>query len=291
MGTETPVIVTPADGASYAPNRTPDFVIDFSNAPYGTYDWSVKNGDQLLHGGTVVYEAGDASTKDVQTLTDIEGGFITATVTGPTGTVTSTFDAGVVVDPGPYACVIDVPEQVRVVSPMTAVYARFYHCAGWTLNWAIRHQVGSKAVKYGTLGVKDGRSIGPWRYRDSWPTGRYLVQPPAITGPNSTQMSVKFGSRVTLAASAKTASHFKLSGDVSRYVASIDGWHGWADHAVAISYKNCVSGCQWRYLRTTRTDAIGHFALSSTSSLVRYWRATVADTSSVWGSKSASIMR
>ncbi|MFL6172273.1 MAG: hypothetical protein ACJ716_05215 [Marmoricola sp.] len=292
VGTGKPAIVTPEDGVNYPAYATPDFVVNFADAPYGSYYWSVTDdANQVLYSGTVMYAAGDPATKDLQSLSGLAYTFWTASVTGSTGTVSSYFSAGPIADPPPYACTIEVPAQVRVISPITAVYARFHHCRGWDMKWAVRHRVGGQDVRFGTLGVKVGRSIGPWRYRDSWPTGTYRVVPPPVGGPNTTQLSVKFGSRVTLAAGAKTAGHFKLSGDVSRYVASVDGWHGWANHAVAISYKNCASGCQWRYFGTTRSDASGHYGLLSTSSLVRYWRATVADTASVWGSKSAAVKR
>jgi hypothetical protein len=104
-------------------------------------------------------------------------------------------------------------------------------------------------------------------------------------------MIVKFGSRTSIIAGTKVGGRFRLSGEVTRYVPSVDGFRGWANRPVSISYKNCASGCAWRFLVTTHTGSSGHYSLTGISSLVRYWRATVASTTSVWGFKSAAVKR
>jgi len=291
VGTGAPVIVTPADGEGYVPGEVPDLVVDFGDAPYGSYAWSVKDdSDQTVHSGTVDYESGDADQQDLTSLADLGSGAWTASVTGTAGTVTSSFGT-VILGPPPVACTVQVPAQVRVVSSSVAVYPRFHHCEDWTVTWTIRHRVGSTSVKFGTFRVTNGFSAGPWRFRDSYPTGRYLVEPPDVGGPNETEMIVRFGSRTSLVAGAKTGGRFRLSGTVTRYVASVDGFRGWANRPVAISYKNCASGCAWRFLVTAHTDGSGHYSLTGISSQVRYWRATVGNTASVWGSRSPAVKR
>lgn len=287
VGTGTPVIVTPTDGDNYSPGGVPDLVVDFGNAPYGSYDWSVKDGsDQVVHSGTVDYESGDPDQQDLASLADLDSG--TVTVTGTTGTVTSSFGV-VVLGPPPVECQVEV-KPVRAVGPSTAVYPRFHGCQGQTETWAIRHRVGKATLTFGTFKVVNGRSAGPWRFKDSWPTGAYDVVSRTRYG-YRTSTVVRFGSRISLHAGAKVGGHFRLSGEVTRYVPSVDGFRPWADRPVTISYKTCAAGCAWRYARTTRADSKGHFSTAASSATPRYWRAAVATTSTAWGRTSSPVTR
>ncbi|RNL80038.1 hypothetical protein EFL95_14060 [Nocardioides marmorisolisilvae] len=290
VGTGSPVIVTPADGESYYSHEVPDLVVDFGNAPYGSYDWSVTDADsnQVLHSGTFDYDAADPDQNDLADLTDLGLGGYTATITSDGGTVTSsfgTFELG----PPPVECQIEVA-AVRVVGPTTAVYPRFHGCEGQTETWAVRHRVGNGTLTFGTFKVVNGKSAGPWRFKDSWPTGVYAIRSREMYGYNTSTV-VRLVSRISLTAGTKVGGHFRISGDVTRYVPSADGFRGWANRPVAISYKNCAAGCAWRFLGTDHTDSTGHFSSTVTSSQARYYRATVGSTTSVWGRTSAPVKR
>lgn len=292
QGTGTPVIVTPVDGAGYDSDDVPDLVVDFGNAPYGDYDWSVKNSEsaQVEHSGTFAYDATDQDQQTLSALSDLGDGSYTATVSGTGGTVTASFEVfTVVIGPPPVQCQVEV-RPVRAVAPTTAVYPTFHGCQGDTETWAIRHRVGAKTLTFGTFRVVNGRSTGPWRFKDTWPTGVYDVVSRTRYG-YRTSTVVRFGSRISLHAGSKVDGHFQLSGDVTRYVPSADGFRGWASRPVAISYKNCAVGCPWRFLVVNRTDSTGHFSSTASSATARYWRATVASTSSVWGRTSDPVKR
>ena len=291
VGTGSPAILTPADGEAYYSHEVPDLVVDFAAAPYGSYDWSVTDTStqQVLHSGTFVYDAADPDQNDLADLGDLGPGGYTATVTGSGAPASSSFGA-FELGPPPSRCEVRLPATVRVVAASTAVYPRFDGCAGTSETWAIRHRVGTRTLTYGTVRVLDGRSAGPWRFRDSWPTGTYEVRS-RTPGGSSTSTVVKLGSRISLTAGAKVAGRFRLSGDVTRYLPAADGFRAWANRPVAISYKNCAAGCPWRFLVTDHTDRSGHFTLGITSDSVRYWRATVASTSQVWGRTSTAVRR
>lgn len=184
-------------------------------------------------------------------------------------------------------CTVSLGAKVTAAAPVTWVPPTFTGCDTYpAASWKI-----ARAGKnYGTVTAKNGVSQGSWRYHDSWPTGIYKVTPlfASAVPQNSTQTVVKFGTRVTLKGFRQDHLKVPLTGTVSRYVASVDGYRGWANRFVSISYSNCV-GCAWHSLYSDRTDAHGAFSLAAVSDQVRYYRARIGDTSVWWGSTSSSV--
>lgn len=187
----------------------------------------------------------------------------------------------------PVQCRVTVPARVSAVSASTAVTPTFTGCAGKTEAWEISHTVGDVHAVLGTFSVTHGVSAGAWQFRDSYPTGTYEVTSRSGRG-NQTSLTVKFGSRISLRAGTRSGAKVPLSGFVSRYSPTAHAFQRWTNRPVAISYKTC-STCAWKFLATIRTNARGHFAMTATSTRVRYYHARVQATSSVWGRTSAPV--
>lgn len=291
VGTGAPVIVTPVEGESYHIDEVPDLHLDFDDAPYGDYRFEVvKAPDTVVLAGDVVHsEAVDPEAFYELSLTEVNA--YTVTVYGATDDVLATttfgtFDLG---EPPLEPCDIVVPSKVVAVSPTTAVYPRFENCSGRNALWSVTRKSGASVVGVGFLGIKDGASRGPFKYRDSAPTGTYGVVPTGVDQ-NTTSTVIKFGSRISLAGSRASRTRVPLSGVATRYVPSADAFKAWGNRPIAISYKDCAV-CPWKFLATDRTDAAGRWGLTVISSTVRYYRATVGETATAWGRTSAPIRR
>ncbi len=287
-----PVIVTPVDGESYFVEDVPDLHLDFSGAPYGGYRFEVADSS----GGVVLAAAVDhAEAIDPQVfyeLPELSVDAYTVTVFGTADAVLvtatfGTYDLG----PPPALCAVDLPAKVIAVAPTTVVYPAYDGCGDATASWYVD---GPGAFKAAPIGLVGGKSLGPWRFRDSDRTGRFTADPqdPAPAGLNlgGDSTLIKFGSRISLAVGARTPTRVPLSGVVTRYSPATDGFRRWADRPVAISYKDCPT-CPWKFLAMDRTDSTGAYGLTVISSMVRYYRATVGETSTAWGRTSQPVRR
>jgi len=192
-------------------------------------------------------------------------------------------------------CTVHLPAAVSATSPYTAVWPTFTDCASYPdVVWAFSAASGPTNDYRGTVEVKNGVSQGAWRYRDSYPTGKYRVAnpnlPPVPTDPpqNFTTTVVKFGSTISLKSSRVSDLKVPLKGVVSHYVASVNEMRRWAHRTVSISYRDCDT-CEWKFLALDKTDAYGVFSLAAVSPTPRFYRAKVGETSTTWGRTSASV--
>ncbi|MFL6172097.1 MAG: hypothetical protein ACJ716_04315 [Marmoricola sp.] len=184
-------------------------------------------------------------------------------------------------------CTVTMPYSVTAAAPVTWVPPTFTGCDTYPVaTWKVTRS----GKSYGTVTAKNGVSQGSWRYHDSWPTGIYQVTPlfASAVPQNSTSTVVKFGTRISLKGFRQDHLKVPLSGTVSRYVASADGFVRWAHRFVSVSYSNCV-GCAWHSLYSDRTDAHGVFSLAAVSDEVRYYRAAIGDTPVWWGRTSTAV--
>jgi hypothetical protein len=184
-------------------------------------------------------------------------------------------------------CTVHVSTKVTAAAPITWVSPTFTGCDGYAeAGWTVSR--GDKS--YGRITVKQGVSQGAWRYKASWPTGIYTLtaSSSAAVPQNSTRTVVKFGSRISLTGHRETHLLVPLSGVVSRYVPTVNGFRRWAYRPVAISYKDCFD-CPWKFLVMDRTDRYGVFSMGAVSFEARYYRARIGDTSTTWGRTSVPV--
>jgi len=170
---------------------------------------------------------------------------------------------------------------------VTYVVPTFTGCDNYaSASWAIVRS----GKTYGRITAKHGVNQGSWRYQDSWPTGSYLLSP-ASSGAvpqNTARTVVKDGTRISLKGFRQDHLKVPLTGVISRYVASVDGFRRWPHRTVAISYRDCPT-CVWHSLATDTTNASGVFSLAAVSEEVRYYRARIGDSTVWWGSTSNSV--
>lgn len=291
-GTGSPVIVSPADGESYHVEEVPDLHLDFSDAPYGGYRFEVTDSSDavVLDGDIDHTEAIDPQV--YYELPELGLDAYTVTVFGAADAVLATatfgtFDLG---EP-PLVCSVDLPEKVVAVSPTTVVYPTYDGCGSATASWYVD---GPGSFKAARIGLDSGRSLGPWRFRDSDRPGRFAADPQDLAPPglelSGDSAVVKFGSRISLVAGTRTPTRVPLTGVASRYSPIADGFRRWADRPVAISYKDCAA-CPWTFLAMDRTDSTGAFGLTVISTRTRYYRATVGETATAWGRTSQPVRR
>jgi len=291
-GTGVPVIVTPVDGESYFVEDVPDLHLDFSGAPYGGYRFEVTDSS----GGVVLdADVDHAEAIDPQVfyaLPELSIDAYTVTVFGTADAVLATATFGTYdFGPPPVLCAVDLPAKVTAVAPTTVVYPTYDGCGDATVDWYVD---GPGAFKAARIGLVGGTSLGPWRFRDSDTPGAFMADPQDVAPPGlnlgGDGTVVKFGSRISLAVGARTTTRVPLTGVVSRYSPAADGFRRWANRPVAISYKDCTT-CPWKFLAMDRTDSAGAYGLTVISSAVRYYRATVGETSTAWGRTSQPVRR
>lgn len=290
VGTGVPVIVTPADGEVYHVEEVPDLHLDLGDAPYGDYLVELTDSPEHVLFAADVEHSEAVDPDAFYELPALGVAAYTITVYSAADAVLatatfSTFDLG---EPPLPSCDIVVPSKVVAVSPTTAVYPKFLNCFDRSALWSVTRKTGDTVVGLAFLGIKDGVSRGPWRYKDTLPAGKYGLRP---TGANQNTAStvVKFGSRISLA-SSRTGTRVPLSGVARRYMPSVDGFRAWANRPVAISYKDCAA-CPWKFLAMDRTDAAGRWGLTVISGQVRYYRAAVGETTTAWGRISVPVRR
>ncbi len=294
VGTGVPVIVTPVDGEIYHVQDVPDLHLDFSDAPYGEYRFELTGtpGVVLLGGDVEHTEATDPDA--FYEVPDLGPDEYTVTVFGAADAVlaTATFGTFELGEP-PVECAVNLPSKVVAVAPVTAVWPTFDNCGGIdSVTWFF---FAGLDRTYGRVSIENGVSQGAWRFRDSYPTGRYLVQgsdavEPFAPAQNTTSTVVKFGSRISLEAGTRTGTRVPLAGVASRYSPAANAFRRWADRPVAISYKDCAA-CPWKFLAMDRTNVYGAFGLTAISSKARYYRATAGETSTAWGRTSVPVRR
>jgi hypothetical protein len=289
-GAGVPVIVTPVDGESYYVGETPDLHLDFSDAPYGDYRFELTDAPEHVILAADIEHSGSVDPDAFYELPELGLGEYTVTVFGAAGAVlaTSTFGTFSLGEP-PLLCGITVPSKVVATAPYTAVYPKFTGCGDSTALWSVTRKIGGATTGLGFLGIQDGASRGAWRFRDSYPTGRYDVRP---TGDlqNTTSTVIKFGSQLSLAGTRASRTRVPLSGVARRYVPSADAFKAWGSRPVAISYKDCA-GCPWKFLAMDTTDSAGRWGLTVISTRVRYYRAAVGETTTAWGRTSQPVRR
>jgi len=186
-------------------------------------------------------------------------------------------------------CTVQLPARVVASAPMTWVPPTFTGCEGVAkARWYFVDSFGTRRGP--EIGVDNGSSIGSWRFSDSYRILKYKVTPVPTAGveQNSTTTEVKYGTTITLKGYRQDELRVPLTGKVSRYVASVDGFRGWAKRTVSIAYRNCLT-CPWHSLTLDRTDAHGVFSLGAVSYQARYYRASIGDTAVWWGQRSASV--
>lgn len=285
VGSGDPVILSPVE--EVVAGDATDFDVDFRAAPYGTYAWAVVesgSGDPVVS-GTFTFDASDPEIVTLTTFSVGLGEYVASLSDDVSGaTASSTFGAISLGEP-PTACAIVLPTKVVVTGPATKVWPRFPDCAGQSATWNV---LSSSGQVYGAFRIIDGVSQGAWTFRDSYPAGVYRVV--GETQQDSAQITVKFGSRLSVAAGPRQGTKFKLSGIASRYSSSAHAYRRWPNRPIAISYKDCLA-CPWTFLAMDRTNRYGGFDLTVISGEARYYRARVGETWTAWGRTSKPVRR
>lgn len=292
QGAGVPVIVTPLDGEVYFVDDVPDLHLDFTDAPFGAYRFELTDTpDHVVLGASVDHDE-NTDPHAFYELPPLGLAEYTVTVFGAADAVLATatfgtFDLG---EP-PVVCAVDLPTKVTAVAPTTTVYPTYDGCGNATARWYVDGPGAFVATKIGLVG---GKSVGPWRFRDSDTPGTYLADPQDIAPPGvdlaGDSTVVKFGSRISLTAGSRSGTRVPLSGTVSRYSPTADAFRRWANRPVAISYKDCAA-CRWKFLAMDRTNSYGAFDITAVSGSARYYRAAVGETSTAWGRTSAPVRR
>src|SRR5215217_3412605 len=116
-------------------------------------------------------------------------------------------------------CSVHVPAAVVLTAPYTAVWPTFDGCDSYPhVSWWFVAAQDPPMTERGRIDIENGVSQGPWRYRDSYPTGKYYVEnindaiSPDDPPQNSTTTVVKYGSRISLTGHRETHLLVPLSG-------------------------------------------------------------------------------
>ena len=156
-------------------------------------------------------------------------------------------------------------------------------------SWDIRH------AYYGPddiLIFDSGDTATTWDVYDWDHTGTYYVEPSSAYDADYTDLeqntltvSVRFGSRATLATS-RSGAYVTLTSKASKYTPSAEGFRPWRAKAVSFSFRTCTS-CAWKHLATPKTNKNGVATYRVRAAKARDYRAVTASASTVWRRTSA----
>lgn len=276
------------------------FLVDFSNAPYGTYSFSVSTAPSGEDPGDIVsgptafdWEAGKAATQSFA-VPALSGGTYTFSIedlSEHSGAVAFT------VRPRhqPY-CSLGVPSAVRVNAPEEVVVGRLAsNCSAAQVryaSWDVR-RAGSSFFNWF---VFDKTSLDSWKHTASDPLGTFAAVQVDATNPfgdeilqNSPSTTIRLDSRVSLT-SSRVRKYVTLRASLTRYVPTARAFRPWKARVVTLSYKTCKS-CTWHRLTARTTTSKGKISVRVRAPKARYYRATVGGTSTIWAPYADQVRR
>ncbi|MGE9808826.1 hypothetical protein [Janibacter sp. G1551] len=196
-------------------------------------------------------------------------------------------------------CSVALPTKVSVTSPYKAIRASF--SSGCTVNnvfasWSLVHP--TQGPIDGVLFDAQDRNVSyeTVEFYDWEPRGRYDVRPDgafsqddyADVTQNERTLTVKLGSRQS-AAGARSGSYVTVSGTAARYSPNAGAFRAWSGATVRLYQKK--SGGSWTYVKTTTSNSTGRVSVKAYASTARYFQLRSADSSTTWGTTSASVYR
>lgn len=299
VGTGNPVITAPtASDPLYAGFDGP-FVVDFDDAPIGTYDYRVtrtpEGGEPVLVSAPRELDwsgSGPPHPLDIDPLPAGTGyRFEIGDGEGHEAALDFTVRSG----PAP-TCDVLVRSQVRVNAPVERVPARLAAgCAALDTvyaTWNIEHVTDG----FAEVLVYEQTSTDTWTLYDDEPTGTYLVLPKGARAgdlddvpQSSTRSVVRRDSRLALSGS-RSGRLLVLKARLTRYVPRADGFRGWRNRAVTVSFRRCPT-CAWQRLSTRTTDRTGRTTYRVRAAKVREYRVRAAGTSRVWAPRPDLLRR
>lgn len=296
-GTGNPVIESPVAGAAHYNGFNGPFVVDFTDAPFDTYDYSVTKGVDLIWSAPEAYPWAGGYPKPQLTVSALPPGtgyaFHIVGETDDTKNATLAFD---VLSGPPPTCSILLPGKVRMKARSFLVNATLSaKCA--TLHtdyavWEARHPVGGFAQTF----TFDATNTDYWRIYDDEYTGIYTVSPKyAQTSSNedipqnTTRLIMRMDSRINLTAT-RSGSYVTLRTTSTRYSPSANRFRAWGGRRVVLTYRTCGT-CAWKALKVRTTNRYGRTSYRFRASKVRQYRATAFGTSTTWAPRADYLSR
>lgn len=299
VGTGTPVITSPTVADPLYAGFDGPFVVDFEDAPIGTYSYRVtrtpEGGDPVLVSATREF-AWSGSGAPPHLVTDpLPAGtgyrFEISDGAGHEAALDFT------VRPGPPpTCDVLVRSRVRVNAPVERIPARLAAgCAALGTvyaTWNIEHATDG----FAEVLVYEQTTTDTWSLYDDEPTGTYLVLPRGARAgdlddvpQNSTRSVVRRDSRVALSGS-RSGRYVTLEARLTRYVPRADGFRAWRKRTVTVSYRTCPT-CSWHRLGSRTTDRTGRTTFRFRATKVREYRVRAAGTARVWAPRPDRLRR
>jgi hypothetical protein len=300
VGTGNPVITAPtASDPLYAGFDGP-FVVDFEDAPIGTYEYRVTRtpaggGDPATVAGPYPYEwSGSGAPPHLTTAPLPAGTDYRFEISDGTGHATA-LDFTVRSGPAP-TCDVQVRSRVRVNASVERIPARLATgCAALDTvyaTWNVEHETDG----FAEVLVYEQTSTDTWTLYDDEPTGTYLVLPKGARAgdlddvpQNSTRSIVRRDSRVALSGS-RSGRYVTLKARLTRYDPRADGFRAWRKRAVTFSYRQCPT-CAWHPLSTRSTDLNGRTTYRFRAAKVREYRVRAAGTARIWAPRPDRLRR
>ncbi|RNL80851.1 hypothetical protein EFL95_00225 [Nocardioides marmorisolisilvae] len=290
VGTGNPTISAPTPTAALYDGYTGPFVVDFDDAPVGTYDYVVLEvpavGDPAPVTSVQHYDNNGTGLDPQLRVTALDPGSYRFQISdADTGTHAASVDFTVRSGSAP-TCSLVVPTRVRVHAPLQKVTGKLNStCAALhtaTADWKVTR--GGRTYDYFRF---DGNASDTWSLYDGDPVGAYTVVPLSARSSDFTDVPqnkptvvARRDSRLALGGS-RSGSSVTLRTTLTVYSASTNVFRAWADKYVAVSYRTC-STCTWHHYRTLKTDAQGHASYRFTASSSREYRVDASGTSQAW---------
>jgi hypothetical protein len=291
-GTGNPAIDEAVGSDQHFLGFTGPFVVDFSNAPYATYYYSVSAAPSA-EDPSFVWEAGKPATQSFA-VAPLSGGDYTFSIDDLAGH-TDSQEFTVRPRPQPY-CSLVVPSVVRVNGPEEKIFGRLAgNCAAAKIDyasWDVRHLTRG----FVNLFTFNGTGQDSWKYNSTNPLGTYAAVPTTAINQfaddvvqNSPRTTIRLASRLALT-SERHRRLVTLRAVLTKYQPKALGFRAWSGRVVTISYRTCKA-CAWHRLGVRRTTGKGVIRYRVRAAHARYYRATAAGTTVVWAPYADQVRR
>ena len=291
-----PAIVSPpSSGRLYLGARGP-FVVEFANAQTGTYTWTVVTSpaDEPVATGQVSWTGSGSSSRSITTPSALAPGAYSFSLNDGAGHLADV-DFTVVGYAQP-RCTLVVPASIRVNAPEERVIGRLAsNCAAAHVGYA-SWDIDRAGTNFALLAF-NGTSQDFWKHGASDPLGTFVAKASTkTTNPagdtvlrNSPSTTLRLDARVSLT-SSRVRKYVTLRASLTRYVPAARAFRPWKGRAVTLSYKACKA-CAWHRLGARTTTSKGKISVRVRAPKVRYYRATVAGTTTIWAPYADQVRR
>lgn len=292
VGTGDPVITSPTSTSALYDGYTGPFVVDFADAPTGTYDYQVLDvsgpGDPTPVTPVQHYDDNGTGVEPQLRVPALSPGSYRFVISdAATHSHQASLDFTVRSGSAP-RCSLLVPSRVRVNARVEKVVGHLsstctaLHTA--TADWKVTR--GGRTYDY--FSFQAGRNTtDTWSLYSSDPVGGYTVVPLSARSTsfadvpqNTPTVVARRDSRLALTG-WRSGSDVTLVTSLSVYAASANAFRPWAGRYVSLSYRSC-SSCAWHLLRTLTTDSHGQARYRVRASGVREYRVAASGTSLAW---------